>query len=161
MVLTAPQRWIRCQVPFRPRAVRTGCEGTDCGLPAVGLWGRLAFSDPLPTSFIFVTVQVAARFLPTSVLTYCGLRSCTCLFLSTVWTGCKRTFFCLAWTRIVLAFGLFGSVANELHFCLCASQVAPRFLPTYVLTKRLPLCVCAYVLGLLSFPLGVPKGFRV
>ena len=25
------------QVPFRPRAVRTGCEGTDCGLPAVGL----------------------------------------------------------------------------------------------------------------------------
>ena len=63
------------QVPFRPRAVRTGCEGTDCGLPAVGLWGRLAFSDPLPTSFIFVTVQVAARFLPTYVLTYCGLRS--------------------------------------------------------------------------------------
>ena len=25
------------QVPFRPRAVRTGCEGTDCGLRAVGL----------------------------------------------------------------------------------------------------------------------------
>ena len=25
------------------------------------------------------------------------------------------------------------------------------------IAKRLPLCVCAYVLGLLSFPVGVPK----
>ena len=35
-----------------------GCERTVFGLPELGLLWCLAFSDPLPTSFIFVSVQV-------------------------------------------------------------------------------------------------------
>ena len=30
-----------------------------------------------------------------------------------------------------MVFGCFGSVADELHFCLCPGLVASRFLPTY------------------------------
>ena len=35
-----------------------GCERTVFGLPELGFRWCLAFSDPLPTSFIFVSVQV-------------------------------------------------------------------------------------------------------
>ena len=35
-----------------------GCERTVCGLPELGFRWCLAFSDPWPTSFIFVSVQV-------------------------------------------------------------------------------------------------------
>ena len=48
-----------------------GCERTVFGLPELGFRWCLAFSHPLPTSFIFVFVQVRLRHVfcpPTAVL---------------------------------------------------------------------------------------------
>ena len=53
---------------------------------------NLAFSDPLPTSFIFVSVQVIGC-LSATVLYLCfflRLRSCS---FGTVWKGCERIVF--------------------------------------------------------------------
>ena len=41
-----------------------------------------------------------------------------------------------------MVFGCFGSVADELHFCLCPGLVASRFVPTYLPTYCGPLPVC-------------------
>ena len=65
------------------------------GLPELGLLWCLAFSDPLPTSFIFVSVQVIGC-LSATVLCQCfflRLRSCS---FGTVWKGCERIVFGLA-----------------------------------------------------------------
>ena len=62
------------------------------GLPELGLLWCLAFSDPLPTSFIFVSVQVIVC-LSATVLYLCfflRLRSCS---FGTVWKGCERIVF--------------------------------------------------------------------
>ena len=62
------------------------------GLPELGLLWCLAFSDPLPTSFIFVSVQVIGC-LAATVLYLCfflRLRSCS---FGTVWKGCERIVF--------------------------------------------------------------------
>ena len=62
------------------------------GLPELGLLWCLAFSDPLPTSFIFVSVQVIGC-LSATVLYLCfflRLRSCS---FGTVWKGCERIVF--------------------------------------------------------------------
>ena len=69
-----------------------GCERTVFGLPELGLLWCLAFSDPLPTSFIFVSVQVIGC-LSATVLYLCfflRLRSCS---FGTVWKGCERIVF--------------------------------------------------------------------
>ena len=158
MVLTAPQQWIRChrclfgpvpcgRVAKAPIAVclRSGCEGvwpfrircqrasflSLCRLPHV-------FCPPMCSP----TAVCGPVYL--SVLKHRVDRLQTYFFLPCLSSDCAGV-----WP--------FRIRCQRANFCLCASQVAPRFLPTYVLTKRLPLCVCAYVLGLLSFPLGVPK----
>ena len=69
-----------------------GCERIVFGLPELGLLWCLAFSDPLPTSFIFVSVQVIGC-LSATVLYLCfflRLRSCS---FGTVWKGCERIVF--------------------------------------------------------------------
>ena len=55
-------------------------------LPELGLCWRLAFSDPLPTSFIFVSVQVRLPhdFCPPM----CSPSGCRCAFVPTCWASC-------------------------------------------------------------------------
>ena len=54
-------------------------------LPELGLCWRLAFSDPLPTSFIFVSVQVR---LPHDFCPPMCSPSCRCAFVPTCWASC-------------------------------------------------------------------------
>ena len=89
------------------------------GLPELGLLWCLAFSDPLPTSFIFVSVQVIGCLSAT-------FRTQPPKVTGSIFSGLC---FWLAWARPVVVFGLFGSVAHELHFCVCAGY---RLLICYV-----------------------------
>ena len=169
------------------------------GLPELGLLWCLAFSDPLPTSFIFVSVQVigclSATFRTQPRSEGAGHKKCFMdskgdgkhffwlVFLACLSSACcgvwpfrircpRASFLCLcrlsvayllrfgpslaarvlatrnvlwipkvtgsifsglcfwlAWARPVVVFGLFGSVAHELHFCVCAGY---RLLICYV-----------------------------
>ena len=55
-------------------------------LPELGLRWRLAFSDPLPTSFIFVSVQ--ARLPHDFCPPMCSPSGCRCAFAPTCWASC-------------------------------------------------------------------------
>ena len=97
-------------------SVWKGCERTVFGLPELGFRWCLAFSDPLPTSFIFVSVQVRLLTcygpLPVSFNGFEAAVSaaCTVLYLCLLTVsklqfrqrveGLRTHCFWLAWARI-------------------------------------------------------------
>ena len=82
------------------------------GLPELGLLWCLAFSDPLPTSFIFMSVQVIGC-LSATILYLCFFFTASKLQVRHRVEGLRTHRFWLARARLVAAFGLFGSVASS------------------------------------------------
>ena len=80
-----------------------------------GVW---PFSDPWPTSFIFVSVQVRLLTcygpLPVPFNGFEAAVSAPCgRVANALFVACRSSALGGVWP-------FFGSVANELHFCLCA-----------------------------------------
>ena len=101
-----------------------GCERTVFGLPELGLLWCLAFSDPLPTSFIFVSVQVI------------GCLSATVLYL------------CFFYGFEAAVSAPCGRVANA-SFLACLSSACSGVWPFRIRCQRASfLCLCR--LGCLS-----------